>query len=131
MNQIEKPGGNLRLDSSIHKIGRKPKVKDLGLAGIGIISLCGLACSLPVLLGGLAIGGTAVWSFLSLSWLVAGGVVVLIMIAAWFLVRIRNTRAKMSRLMVGRTNAGVTKSDGSVLVAGSVSSADSSCGCKP
>lgn len=131
MKQIEKPGGNLRLDGSIRKISRKPKAKDLGLAGIGIISLCGLACSLPVLLGGLAIGGTAVWSFLSLSWLVAGGIVVLIMMAAWFLVRIRNTRAKMSRLMVGGANASVTKSDGSVPVEGSACSADSSCGCKP
>ncbi|HEX2909909.1 MAG TPA: hypothetical protein VH186_03805 [Chloroflexia bacterium] len=100
------------------------------MAGIGIISLCGLACSLPVLLGGLAIGGTAVWSFLSLSWSVAVGVVVLIVLTAWFLVRIRNNRAKMAGLMVGRANASVTKSDGSVPVEGSACSADSSCDCK-
>lgn len=51
----------------------KKKAGNLGwLSGVGIIIMCGICCSLPLLGGGLAIGGTALLAFFNVSWVWLG-----------------------------------------------------------
>lgn len=46
------------------------------LAGLGVIALCGLCCSLPLLAGGgLALGGAAVLAFLGANWQIIAGII--------------------------------------------------------
>lgn len=63
-------------------IGIPKKIaRGFGWSGFGIIVLCGICCSLPLLGGGLAVGGAALLAFLNLTWFWVGVMPILIISA--------------------------------------------------
>ena len=110
----EKPGAT--------KNNLKSKAGAGGLLGLGIITLCGICCSLPLLAGsGLALGGAAVLAFLSAAWPILLGIVVVISaLGGIFLVRQTRPRGELSNPTI---SSGETE-------ACNACNLDGSCGCK-
>ncbi len=108
MIEVEKQGRGAGL-KRVKPSSPKPKGKAFGLMGLGVISLCGIACSLPLLLGGLAIGSAAVWSFLSLTWPIALGLLAFVTGLGWFIIARKNNQSPTGTIGC---------------------SSDSACGCK-
>ncbi|HEX2912410.1 MAG TPA: hypothetical protein VH186_16500 [Chloroflexia bacterium] len=130
MKTVDNSRENLALARQSEKISIS-KTKKLGLAGLGIISLCGLACSLPVLVGGLIVGAAAVWSVLSLTWPIALGLVALAATATWFYLAAKNNRTRTSRWLRRKADyAGAESFPGQQVIA-SACNAGGRCDCKP
>ena len=85
------------------------------LAGLGVIALCGLCCSLPLLAGsGLALGGAAVLAFLGANWQIVAGIIGFTILAGGVIL-VRQARSRVASGETGDCSA---------------CSLDGSCSCK-
>jgi hypothetical protein len=100
----------------------KPGTSVSGLVGLGIIALCGLCCSLPLVAGsGLAISVAAALAFLSVAWPVVLGIIGLTILISGAIVVRRTGR---------RANPGNSPTSFSEMAACSACNVDGSCGCQ-
>lgn len=93
--------------------------------GIGAIVLCGICCSLPLLGGSLAFGGTVLLAFLNVSWLWLGSGVALVLLGS--LLYTRQRKSKPAQADNGSTE--ISGKTCSCRSNGDSCSADRSCAC--
>jgi hypothetical protein len=92
-----------------------------GVGGLGIIALCGLCCSLPLLAGGgLALGGASVLACLGATWPIIAVVVGLAVLATGIVWLRQTSRRNPASLPMTSGETGEC----------SACSLDGSCGCK-
>ncbi len=105
-----------------------PKASSLGWwSGIGVIVLCGICCSLPLLGGGLAIGGTGLLAFLNVTglWLWLAVALTVLLIVSLLIIRLRRS----NRVQTESGPGGLSMKSCTCENNGASCPSDHSCGC--